>query len=119
LTIKPVTTGTLIHGTQRRQDLIPKFCATLLELDQERAEQCFRQFFHDVGKDNPLMKLWDCAAGRIAWPDDDDPVWDDQELFFFQLNLTDDLDVVSPEGYSFGTHPGDGSDYGWWPNDDE
>jgi hypothetical protein len=33
--------------------------------------------------------------------------------------LMDMLNDVAPKGYYFGSHPGDGADFGWWANDEE
>lgn len=39
--------------------------------------------------------------------------------YWFLNDLIDMLDYVSPPGHYFGSHPGDGSDYGWWPIEGE
>ena len=44
---------------------------------------------------------------RTDYFDGDDASEDLQELF-------DALHCYSPEGFYFGSHPGDGADYGWW-----
>ena len=43
---------------------------------------------------------------------------EDLDSFEILLALMDDLCVVAPEGYYFGSHPGDGSDYGFWKYED-
>jgi len=49
---------------------------------------------------------------------DDDPWWDSEEAaYFLNEELFDALDSISPEGHHFGSHPGDGSDFGWWPEE--
>lgn len=35
------------------------------------------------------------------------------------VQLMDLLDLAAPEGYHFGTHEGDGSDFGFWKDEDD
>lgn len=44
--------------------------------------------------------------------DTEDDNWLLEELFCI-------LEGISPPGHYFGSHPGDGADYGWWPFDEE
>lgn len=37
---------------------------------------------------------------------------------FLNETLWDVMDELSPEGFYFGAHPGDGSDYGYWEIED-
>lgn len=81
--------GTIIHGTMRNADLIPAFRRELERIDA-------------------------IAEGAIVPaedPDSDDGCEELNELF-------DVLDRYAPEGMYFGAHPGDGSDFGFWPIED-
>lgn len=85
------------HGTMRTQDLIPAF----MEVIHDTPE--YVQLMNAV----PFHALEDKSA---AW-------WDSEEASQLLESLFDTLDGYSPEGYSFGSHPGDGSDYGYWETD--
>lgn len=81
---------TIIHGTSRCEDLYPAFRSLLLLLDPEKAS----------GYSESLDTIEEYNWGA--------------EVF----SLTDDLDVLAPDGYYFGSHPGDGSDYGFWKQEE-
>lgn len=55
-----------------------------------------------------------------AIENENDPYWDSEEGSY---DLNDDLfntmNSVAPEGEYFGSHPGDGSDFGFWKNEEE
>lgn len=82
------------HGTMRRQDLIPAFMEVLKETP-EYVQLMHLVPYHALEDEN--AEWWDSEAARILL----------EELF-------DTLGNYAPEGYFFGAHPGDGSDYGYW-----
>ena len=94
------TPGTLISGTLRVEDLIPAF-----------ANEAAR-----LSADNAIVGAWQTIsnAQAIDWSqpfeaaDHDDLI---DELF-------DILDKYAPEGHYFGARGGDGSDFGYWPNEE-
>lgn len=88
---------TIIRGTLRPQDLIPAFADVLRVLSPER-----------------LKDVVTLLPER-----DDNPWWDSEECTEVLNDLFDLLNEYAPEGYVFGAHPGDGSDFGFWPDDEE
>lgn len=53
-----------------------------------------------------------------ALEDDKDNWWNSDAADDFLQELFDALDRCAPEGHYFGAHPGDGSDFGFWPSEE-
>ena len=96
--------GTLIHGTLRNIDLIPAMKSLLFSLDRQRCREYLQKNL------NLLQALCDleCPNVKNDW-------WDTEEATEVCNELAEILDDYAPDGHYFGTHPGDGSDYGFWP----
>jgi hypothetical protein len=93
--------NSISHGTLRQEDLIPTFTATLKLLAPE-----------------PTIREADLIAEAEGWADTPADLLDSAlhaENGGYILNeLTDALDNLAPEGFYFGAHEGDGSDFGFW-----
>ena len=88
LTRPTLPEGTISHGTMQARDLIPAFLDALRACNPGLAEQL--------------------DAERPSIYSDEMPEWLNETLW-------DAMEAHAPEGYYFGSHPGDGSDYGIWP----
>ena len=94
--------GTLIHGTHRNEDLIPAFMSELFRNDHQKARKIWTSSL------NLLKALCDQKAGiETNW-------WDSEEATEICMELQDALQDYAPEGHYFGSHIGDGSDFGYW-----
>lgn len=102
--MKKAVPGSVIHGTHRYEDLIPAFTKILEKYAPEKAAQ-LRKEYGDVYDAVELgaICLDLCLDGYI---------WLVEDLF-------DALNELAPEGYYFGAHPGDGSDFGFWEVDSD
>ena len=85
------TIGTISEGTMRPEDLIPAFAGELKSLDTE-------------GEYTSLI----AEAEKIT-------DWESDNVNYILEELFDALDSFSPPYCYFGSHPGDGSDCGFWP----
>jgi len=93
--------STVIHATHRTQDLVPAFLEVLRDTPEYVQIVILPPF--------PLIPT-----------EDDDPRWDTEEMsYLLNEDLFDALNKYAPEGYYFGAHPGDGSDFGYWKNEEE
>lgn len=91
------------HGTMRDVDLIPTFSDVLYQLNRNAAEYLKAQ--HDKG-----YAVLAVTLDRLAEPNDDGL----QAMGDLTVALFEALERACPEGYTFGAHEGDGSDYGFW-----
>jgi len=87
------TIGTVLSGTMRAEDLIPAFL----------------NLADDLGLSVDTMLQY--ATLPEGYYESEDAMYDLAQLF-------EALDSIAPEGCYFGAHPGDGSDYGFWPCED-
>lgn len=93
---------TVIHGTLRTDNLIEAFMSLLQDLDPEE----YRKAIDDQEE----------FEDRLS--NDDDALQEERDLFLHEY-LFDKLNEYAPKGYYFGSHPGDGSDFGFWEVEDE
>lgn len=103
-TIEP---GSIIHGTLRECDLIPAFIDTLREFAPAQAARIVDEygaaFIERCSTDGALDYSLVGEIERQGWLLDD----------LFQA-----LDDIAPEGLTFGSHEGDGADFGFWAVED-
>jgi hypothetical protein len=89
----------LSEATMRPEDLIPCFIEAIKNIDPDNA---------------PLMDSMSVLEDDIekeGYFDTEECLWDLEYLF-------DTLNALAPEGYYFGAHVGDGSDYGFWEREE-
>lgn len=97
--------GTVIHGTFRPQDLIPAFLSEL----RERSPEAYSQI---------VSTPFGAVPAYVMDEGENDPWWGSEEAQFLIEELIGALNEAAPEGHYFGAHEGDGSDFGFWPEED-
>jgi hypothetical protein len=87
------------HATMRPEDLIPRFIQAIREIDVD---------FPHADK----LEMIEYNMKVSGYDETEECQYDLEWLF-------DVLNVFAPEGFYFGSHPGDGSDYGFWECEDD
>lgn len=109
--------GTVSHATLRTDDLIPAFLDTLAGLRLSRAD---RKAYHEAKREWDRCKAKDDVLYRrpcrAHGPDPLKTEDECQEQLEYLLNETlfPLLDNYAPPFCYFGSHEGDGSDFGFW-----
>lgn len=91
--------GTISHATLKSEHLIPAFAAELKRLAPD----------HSL-----VAEAYEMMA---SWGEDDSEEY--EAMIELSLALGDALNELAPEGCYFGSHPGNGSDFGFWESDDD
>lgn len=124
--------GSVSSGTMRPEDLIPVFVDLLSELNDSRSlhystsaafrnESPDRELCEDAKREHDrVTNLLADIESRMYSGDEFNPDYWDSEDAYYDLNETlfDELQVFAPPLAYFGSHPGDGADYGFWLTDD-
>lgn len=97
--------GSISHATMRPQDLIPTFMPLLDKHHPNRAAE--------------LYFMYPALRKAVEEFDEKDPWFESEEATrLLNEDIFDALNECALKGYHFGSHPGDGSDYGFWPNEE-
>jgi len=101
--------GSLIHATLKSEDLLPAFMHALEDYKHPKAG-AFNSELIELGFGYSMCGV--CGLGnREEWPE----AFDDDMAGEIIDDMMDALNELAPNGYYFGAHEGDGSDFGFWP----
>lgn len=95
--------GEVISGTLRPQDLLEVFSSELRRVDED-------------GRFENLCREAEEVADHITSFEEDQVTLDNASEII--SDLIDALNDCAPDYVYFGTHPGDGASFGWWPDID-
>ncbi len=116
--MKTAKIGSISHGTLRPEDLLSTFISKLESLMLINGEY-FSSPLNFSERDR-LSNL--IGEGQDCFSEDGNEIEPEKEedaQYLINESLFDALDCFAPSFCYFGTHPGDGSDFGFWPMDAE
>ena len=101
----------LSQGTMLERDLVPTFLRFLSKIEGKE----ILSYVEQLSLENKAALLcWLVGVDvDLATPQ----AQDEMSWFLWEV-LVEALNDIAPEGCYFGSHPGDGADYGFWPNED-
>ena len=102
--------GSVSSGTHRSEDLLPAFADALGELLRKQPRSLKRREYRT------LICQARAALCRLETEQDSNDYGCSVDNF--TNDLQDALCEFAPPYCYFGTHPGDGADFGFWPGDD-
>ena len=133
--------GTVIHGTGRTQDLVPAFLRELYSKDEDKARElaalipsslqggalCNHRVLESMrerrGVDAALVRNITNAYFMLLLSNlnsnENHAWWDSDDVMYLLEDLFNALNDHAPIGCYFGSHPGDGSDFGYWAHDED
>lgn len=112
----PARFGSISHGTLCTEDLLSSF---LSELEWQISRNgAFLSLPENFPLRDRLAKL--VGEAQDAWNEDGETLQDEEQAGELVNDMQDALSEHFAPAYGyFGTHPGDGADFGFWANDIE
>lgn len=108
--------GTVSHGTMRPDDVLPAMMEALDSIKHDIAADVRQD---DTAEDTEYriktVGMIDNVLGAMEARQEDDGYWNDEQAVWDMDEVAQLLESFSPPYVYFGAHPGDGSDYGFWP----
>jgi hypothetical protein len=99
--------GSVSTGTLRNEDLIPAFADELSVMEaSEAGVKLLDEVWKFLGKEEPYKH-----------PDGPLADFESEDAGYLVDELHDALNEHAPPHMRFGSHEGDGADFGWWPVD--
>lgn len=102
----PYLDQSISHATLRSEDLLERFANTLEELSILNKTEKHTQLINDAR---------DIRKCLIKNPT---PEVEEQASYIINDEFYNAFDDFTPEGYYFGAHVGDGSDFGFWQDEE-
>ena len=99
-------------GTMRDQDLVPEFLKFLAGVTGKSIPELIEG--ESLGVQAAIF-CWLMGVDDIELDD----TQREEMSYFLNEDLFEQLNEVAPEGFYFGSHPGDGSDFGFWEVDND
>lgn len=114
ITLKSARLGSVSSGTLRSEDLLDSFRSALEGLIFDNGDYLSRsENFPTRDRLNNLI-----GEAYDAYCEDGETLEDEENASEIVNDLQDALNEFAPEFAYFGAHPGDGADFGFWPDID-
>lgn len=105
--------GTVSRATMRPQDVLPAIMGVLGEYHPNAFNMI--QYELAFGTDTRFTQVQASVVYSEMCANDAHPGWDHEDTSWIISELAwDAMQEIAPEGFYFGSHPGDGCDYGFW-----
>jgi hypothetical protein len=104
--------GSIIEGSLRSDHLLSAFLFALEELKHPKSHAINQEL---ISYGFGYSQCGVCGLNRDQWPEG----FGDDEAEDIIADLMEALDECSPENHYFGSHQGDGSDFGFWELEEE
>jgi hypothetical protein len=118
VTLKPAPLGSISWGTLRPVDLLSAYISALEDCQTMNGDY-FSLPEHFAERDRLAAAIGEAQDCFTADGREIDPAQKETANWLVNETLPDMLDSFAPPFASFGAHPGDGADFGFWPCDIE